>query len=338
MPTSPESLPTQRVSPRKVDLEWQPLQAPGFEDSEPQYPVVHDVPIDLLTQGRLLLAGGEGMPDLTLEPGPRRSFQDVFVTGDFVVAVSEDKLEERDSVVTVVDTTTGQTSDFASMDVPHLFHGGSWAGYGGLVAYPTVRGSEYCIAVADLHKRTGTILTCVPPRNGLNDFAITPAGVGYNSFDNRRPSSCRTANIAAFRADGTLAAPTVIEEATPCKAWEVLPLPGGGAVWSEVVNERRIERSRWLARDASGVVHDLGPGATGSLIWCNDAAWWIRAPANEGLPARAFRYSNERGLEQVYATAPRDFAFLGPPQCGDEVVALIDFSEFDSTLMAARVR
>ncbi len=83
---------------------------------------------------------------------------------------------------------------------------------------------------------------------------------------------------------------------TECKGWDSALLDDG-AVWSVVPKENRIESADFFARAGEGYF-DLGPGTSGSLTPCGDAAYFVRDPQRDGDPARLMRWSADGELDR----------------------------------------
>jgi hypothetical protein len=96
-------------------------------------------------------------------------------------------------------------------------------------------------------------------------------------------------------------------------------------VWSVIPNEHRIEQAHFYARSADGAA-DLGPGTAGTLVWCRDAAWFVRDPQQEGDPAALMRWTAADGLTVAYES-PGGRAFLSAPRCGGDAITVTAMAE-----------
>jgi len=100
----------------------------------------------------------------------------------------------------------------------------------------------------------------------------------------------------------------------------------GGAVWSIIPRERRIEAAHFYAHSPSGW-YDLGPGASGSLVACASAAYFARDPATNHDPATLLRWDPRAStLSVVFASRGRGQAFLSAPRCGGDHLTVTAFS------------
>ena len=88
-------------------------------------------------------------------------------------------------------------------------------------------------------------------------------------------------------------------------------------MWSEVPKPNRQEDAVFHAR-VGDTSYDLGPGTTGSLVWCGDAAYFVRDPQADTDPARLMRFSPDGTLTVVYESASQGNAFLSVPRCGGD--------------------
>jgi hypothetical protein len=237
---------------------------------------------------------------------------DALLDEDYAVVVLQDKQEQDPSRAIVTDLASGQ--EFAidgSSDIPTT-NGGTWALGDGHLLHATLSKRSYCIASVDLATRTSTLGWCAPARQGFNQARISTAGDTITTFDDSRPS-CRTVS----RLEGTRTEP--FPGAPDCHGAEGV-LIEDGAVWSVVPNERRIENAHLYARIGDGYF-DLGPGSTGTLTWCGDAAYFSRDPQRRGDDARLMRWRPRDGLSTVYVS-PGGQAFLPTPRCGGDTITV----------------
>ena len=76
-----------------------------------------------------------------------------------------------------------------------------------------------------------------------------------------------------------------------------------------------------------GATYDLGPGTTGSLVWCGSAAYFVRDPQTKADPARLMRFTPDGTLAVVYESASTGNAFLSAPRCGGDAITLTSYGE-----------
>jgi hypothetical protein len=242
---------------------------------------------------------------------------DAFIDGTWAVVVMQDEAEQRPSTAEVTELATGKTFTIdARSDVPTTT-GGSWALGEGHVLHATISKGAYCLASVDLATQESTLGWCAPKRTGFNGIRITPAGDAMLTFDDSRPS-CRT----LVSVTGAQTEP--FDGVTACKGWDGL-LTDDGAVWSDIPKESRTEAAHFHARVGDGYF-DLGPGTSGSLLWCGGASYFVRDPQREGDPAALMRWTAADGLSVVYES-PGGQAFLGEPRCGGDTVTVTALAE-----------
>ena len=244
--------------------------------------------------------------------------------------VSEDKLAQTPDRATLVDLATGRTRRLDGTSTPPTSVGGTWALGPDTLAHATAGPQRsYCVTWLSLDTLRRAGATCVPPRNGLSRAAITPDGATLMRFDAHHPS-CRTLLLR------TGATTSPLPGVTDCKGWDSAAMPGG-AVWSVIPKERRIEAAHFFAHTATGW-YDLGPGASGSLVACAGAAYFARDPASNHDPATLLRWDPRSStLSVVFASQGRGSAFLSAPRCGGDHLTVTAFSSAGDQQVTAAV-
>lgn len=231
---------------------------------------------------------------------------------DWAVVVLQDEDEQRPSRARVTNLESGDTFEVnGRSDVPTTT-GGTWALGEDRLLHATLDRGAYCLASVDLESRRSSVEWCAPKRHGFNSGHVTDAGISVLSFDDAE-RSCRTVvSIAGGRA-------TPFPGVTECNAWEGLLLEDAAA-WAVIPREQRIEEAHLYARVGDGYF-DLGPGTAGSLVPCDDAAYFTRDPQRQGDPAALMRWSPEDGLTVAYES-PKGQAFLERPRCGGDAITV----------------
>jgi hypothetical protein len=160
----------------------------------------------------------------------------------------------------------------------------------GTLTYAVYRpgGKDYCLATYDVASGSGEKGYCAPPREGFSNATVSPSGVGLMTFDDKRPVSCRT----LVAVDGSETTP--VEGAPECTGWETMRTDNG-AVWSELPNEKRVERGIFYATHG-GAVEELGPGTTGTLTWCGDSVYFVRDAQKDRDKARLLLWTPDDAL------------------------------------------
>ena len=303
------------IEPTTNLLEWTPVPGPATTT--------------VTRSGRWTLTINEGGTRATLRgPGrdaafvadSRQRISDGLIDGDWAAVVFQDEQETQPATAEIVGLGTGGdgfTVD-ASSEVPTTT-GGTWALGEGMLVHPTLGpGGSYCLATVDLETRASERTWCAEKRHGFNGARITPSGTSLMTFDDQQPS-CRT----VVRVAGGDVAP--FQGVEDCIGWEGV-LTADGAVWSVVPKQTRIEEANYYAR-VGDEYFDLGPGTSGTLAWCADAAYFAQDPLRDGDPARLLRWTIDGTLEVVYETRGRGPAFLTEPRCGDDRITVTAIAE-----------
>ena len=327
---SPEATPTKKPrkpSPPPADeprielLDWKPV--PGPVDDE--VTVSGKWRLTRTADGsRARLSGPAGA---TYRPPAGFTYSDVLIDGQYAVVVAQHQQETKPSVAEVVDLSNGGVTRIDGTSKPATTSGGAWAIGSGFLVHATLRGSDYCLAEVDLLAGRGRLGPCVPPRHGINNVTITPAGTSAMTFDDSRPS-CRT----LARVQGTRFVP--LSGVGRCTGWDVATTETA-AVWSEIPDERRIEEAEFFADTGSGPV-ELGTGTSGTLTWCGDAAYFVRDPQRRDDPARLVRVRDGEATV-VYESPGTGKAFLSTPRCGGADLTLSAYSSAGDEQVTARV-
>lgn len=314
-PTGTAEDPT-RAQPGTALLDWQSVPGPtgatvtrsgewslGVNDSG--------------TEARLTGPGS----DRIITSDSRERISDGLIDGRWAVVVLQDRQESRASTARILDLDhpARSFSIDGSAEVPTT-SGGTWALGEGRLLHATVHKGSYCVASVTLTTQKPALGWCAPKRHGFNGARITPAGQTLLTFDDARPA-CRT----AVRLLGAEVEP--LADLDQCAAWDSLVVPGG-AVWSVLPNEKRVEGAHFYARQGRSFF-DLGPGTSGTLTWCDGAAYFVRDPQRDGDPASLMRWRGSAGpggLDTVYES-PRGQAFLTTPRCGGTTITVTALAE-----------
>lgn len=316
--TSPSEEPTPEAPPGRLD--WRPVPGP-----------VDDV---VTVSGRwTLTVAADGRSAVLDGPRPRTveasagfAVSEALIDRRYAVVVAEHEQASRPNEVTVVDLRGGREVDAAVE--PGV--GGAFALGSGLLASTAARGRDYCVGVVDLVAGSSSRGPCVPPRHGISNLAVGPAGISAMTFDDSRPS-CRTLN----RVEGDSFTP--LAGVTECRGWEAV-VSETFAIWGEVADEQRIEAGTYVVDSGAGPV-ELGPGTTGSLTWCGDAAYVVRDPQRSSDPARLLRVDVEGGTtEVVYETEATGRAFIAEPRCGGTDLTITAYTDEGDEQVTASLR
>jgi hypothetical protein len=299
------------VTPRTDPLDWQPVEG-SVDDTVTRG---EDWTLTVADDGatwRLQETAGGATSSGRVSANPGWRVSDALLDDDWAVVVLQDRAERRAGRATVVDLERGRTfSVDGDSDVPTT-SGGTWALGDDRLLHATIDQGAYCLAAVDLETRRSTVEWCAPKQQGFNAGHVTDDGISLLTFDNAA-TSCRTvASIAGGEA-------TPFPGVTECNAWEGLLLEDA-AVWSVIPDEQRIEEAHLYARVGEGYF-DLGPGTAGSLVSCDDAAYFTRDPQQKVDPATLMRWSPDDGLSVAYES-PKGQAFIEQPRCGGDTMTI----------------
>ena len=262
----------------------------------------------------------EGQQSLAIRGGKRGTISHVLLDEQRAVVVVEDTLAERGDRATVVDLASGGTAVIDGRSSPPTTTGGAWAmGLETIVHATVADDGAYCLATVSLESGQGSADWCAEARHGFRGAIVSDTGLSVMSFDDQRPASCAT----LLAVDGADATP--LDGVTDCKGWDAARLDDG-AVWSEVPKPNRQDAAVFHARLGT-TTYDLGPGTTGSLVWCGGAAYFVRDPETDTDPARLMRFTPDGTLAVVYESKSQGNAFLSPPRCGGSALTLTSYGD-----------
>jgi len=308
------------AKPTENILDWHPVTA----DTAGR--VVSDGELTAVVDAGATAVRFTGARTVTVPAGDGRRVSDVLVSEAYAVVVAQDKLEEQPLRFTVLRASTGASKEISG---PRPASGGPVALNGSTLHYATLDDGLYCLASFDIGTSKGEVTWCAPEHHGFSKVKASPAGLALQTFDDKRPISCRT--LATVTDDGEL---TPLGGVPDCKGWDALAT-GDGAVWSTVANERQVERGNFFASAGSQVLA-LGIGVTGSLTWCGDSAYFVR-DAQKGGRAQLLRWTPEHTLEIAYQSPGRGEAFLESPRCAGTVLTVSAYGEGGDEQVSATV-
>jgi hypothetical protein len=308
-------------SPVLGDLAWKDV--PGSTEDE----------TTVSGKWRLTLVKGGSKVDLA---GPRPqslsapqgwTFSHALIDGFYAVAVAEQKLAEQPDRATVIDLRSGDQHTIDGGSTPPTTSGGAWTLTGGILTHATRPGGDYCLAFVDLLANRSDQGPCAGKRHGFSNVVTTPSATTALTFDAGHPS-CRTPALVS----GTKFEP--LPGVEKCKGFDGASTESG-QVWSVVRNEQRIEAAHFYADFGNGRV-DLGPGASGSLVWCGDAAYFTQDPQTSSDPARLVKATAD-GPQVVFQSKGTGNAFLSSPRCGGRDLTVSAYAEAGDQQVVARV-
>lgn len=314
-----------RVEPAEASLEWSDWGDPApTVTTGTKYVVVKD-------SEKVVNVGTAGSEDVAPIRAPKGyHWGDTLLDGQWAVVVAQHDQESQPAIATVIDLATGDRRKLDGRSELPTVNGGSWALGQGRVFHPTVgRDNAYCLAEVDLASLEGQTTYCAEPRTGFNNVRITPEGLSLMSFDSGRALSCRTVMAIGEASMEPFPAPE-------CRGWEGLSMPGGDNVFTVVQKENRVELSNVVAQVGDGF-YDLGPAVTGSLVWCDDAAWFSQDPQKPGDPSRLMRWDGEQ-LSVAYQGGDGGESGISAPRCGGDALAVSLLAESGDEQVTAPTR
>ena len=275
----------------------------------------------------------EGPEPESVAAGRDRRVSEALIDGEYALVVSQDRLEQRPAVATVIELATGRRLVLDGTSEVPTTTGGTWAlGAGHLLhaTRPDVGAVDrYCLARVDLASGRPEVAWCAGPGQGFTHARITGQGDTLLTFDDSQPS-CRT---VATVSQGDVAPFAGVAE---CRGWDGVVLEGG-RVWSVVLRESRIDDAHLYATVGDGY-YDLGPGTSGSLVECAGAAYFSRDPAREGDPAQVLRWRPDGTLAVVYEAPTGGEGFVTVPlRCGGDRLTLTALTESGDEQVTAPV-
>ncbi len=232
---------------------------------------------------------------------------------DWAVVVREDPTGKNPALAEVTDLDSGELFTFQGGSELPTTVDGSWALGGNMLAYTTVdEDGASCLATVALSSQESSVGWCAAPKHDFDAVHVTEAATTIRSFDDATPS-CRT--VGAVDGGELEPFPGVPE----CIAWEGAMLTDAAAVWAVIPHDNKPEAAELFARNGEDYFA-LGPGTTGTLVPCADAAYFVRDPRRDGDPAQLLRWDG-RALAVVYE-APAGVSSLEAPRCGAEALVV----------------
>lgn len=248
----------------------------------------------------------------------------------YAVVVYGDQAGRRPQTAVVTDLASGKQRMLDGHSDAPPSSDGSWALDGSTLWHATgaaTSASPYCLAATDLGTMTSTPGWCAPKGNGFTNILAAGGQASMMTFDDARPTSCRT----LVTASGAQTVP--YPDVPACRGSQGAVLGSGSAtsrVWSIVPDEHRYQQVRVYASTGDGVV-DLGPGVNGTLTVCGSAAYWARDAAS-GQPAALMRWDG-----QALSVAYEAKGFLGEPLCAGHVLSIADATDNGARQLSATV-
>lgn len=305
---------TTTASPTTALLAWKPL--PG------------DPADTITTNGRWTLTIAADGRSWRLTPagkGPGRTFgasaphgeriMKAGLNGSFAVVVYGTEAGTRPETAAVTDLGRQRTSTIDAADDAAPASDTSWSLYGTHLWYATggQGGTPYCLASADLDTGRSAVGWCADAHHGFTNIMAADGPTAMMTFDDARPTSCRTLVTVSGEAQRPGKEITPVPGVPACKGSQAVAL-AGSTVWSMVPDEHRYQQIHVYASASDGGVTDLGLGVNNTLARCGDSIFWAKN-ATGSAPAALMRWDGS-ALTTAYETK----GFLGQPLCaGDRI-------------------
>jgi hypothetical protein len=227
-----------------------------------------------------------------------------------------------------IDLSTGEQTKIVT---PEPANGGDWALIDDSLYYPALGEDERaCLAMLAVTDGNGEEGWCPPRRVGIAEVQANEHGVAAMLFDYASDISCRTLTVL-----DQAGVPQPLDGPAECTGWDVAATRTG-VIFSEVPRPRRQEAAVFRAITDGGAPQRLARGTTGSLTSCGGDAFFVQDPGSMTDPARLMRWDGA-SLSVAYESVSKGNAFLGSPECADDVLTISSFGEDGDEQVSASV-
>lgn len=226
-----------------------------------------------------------------------------------------------------IDLTTGEQTELVT---PEPANGGDWALIDDSLYYPALdENQKACLATLAVSDGNGEEGWCPPGRVGIAELQANDNGVAAMLFDYGSDISCRTLTLL-----DQAGVPQPVDGPAKCAGWDIAAT-STGIIWSEVPRPKRQEVAVFHAL-ADGTAQELADGTTGSLTSCGGDTFFVSDPVKRTDPARLMRWDGTT-LSVAYESASKGNAFLGTPECADDILTISSFGEDGDEQVSASV-
>ncbi len=213
---------------------------------------------------------------------------------------------------------------------PEPANGGDWALIDDSLYYPALDENEKaCLATLAVTDGNGEEGWCPPDRVGIAELEANDHGVAAMLFDYDSRISCRTLTLL-----DQAGVPQPVDGPAECSGWDIAAT-STGIIWSEVPRPKRQDAAVFHAM-VDGAPQELAAGTTGSLISCGDDTFFVSDPVKPTDPARLMRWDGT-ALSVAYESTSKGNAFLGRPECADDILTISSFGEDGDEQVSASV-
>lgn len=233
-----------------------------------------------------------------------------------VIVEMDEQHKGKPDRMTIYDLPTGNRRSVGAQ-IPEPWSG-LWSLGGGMLTYGT-HGSKgrYCLTEVALGEMSAQEVDCVGQGHGISQARRSPFGVGFGVFDHGR-KPCPTLHVR--RDDEAPAAVDVTHECAD--SGDVLPVSDDSILWSTVPDPHEVERAEFHVQVGTDAPESLGTGSNGSLVWCGDAAWFVRQ-----MEGQLMRWTPQDGLAVALHLPTGDdevVAVMSTPLCGGDAISVIE--------------
>ena len=306
---------TATATPTAAPLDWKPL--PG--DPAATITTNGDWTLTIAASGRSwsLRSTGKGAGRNRFGASAPRGEQimKAGLNGSFAVVVYGTEAGDRPETAVVTDLSRQRTSTIDAAHGRTPASDTSWSLSGTRLWYATggAGGAPYCLVTAHLDTGRSAVGWCADAHHGFTNIMATDGPTAMMTFDDARPTSCRTLVTLSGDVEGPGKDVTPVPGVPACKGSQAVTLDGS-TVWSMVPDEHRYQQIHVYASAADGGVTDLGLGVNNTLVHCGDSVFWAKN-ATGSAPAALMRWDGS-----ALTTAYESRGFLGQPLCaGDRI-------------------
>lgn len=233
-----------------------------------------------------------------------------------VVVEMDEQHKGKPDRMTIYDLPKGSRRSVGDL-VPQPWSG-LWSLGDGMLTYGS-HGSRgrYCLTEVDLGKMSAQEIDCVGRGHGMSQARRSPYGVGFTVFDHGR-KPCPSLHVRRDRE-----APAALDLTEECaESWDVLPVSDDSTLWSTVPDPHEVERADFYVQVGADSPESLGAGSNGSLVWCGNAAWFVRQ-----MEGQLMRWTPQDGLEIALHLPTEEgsaVAVMSTPACGGDAISVVE--------------
>lgn len=279
------------------------------------------------TESEVRFESADGADPVELSDDTGGSVDAVLLEGDTAVVLYAFGGETTEGLGYRIDLSTGEKTRIIT---PTPANGGDSALIDDSLYYPALdEDQNACLATLAVGDGNGEEGWCPPARVGIAELEANDDGVAAMLFDYGSDISCRTLTVL-----DQAGVPQPVDGPAECSGWDIATT-STGLIWSEVPRPKRQGEAVFHAI-ADGTAQELSRGTTGSLVSCGGDTFFVSDPVKRTDPARLMRWDGT-DLSVAYESASKGNAFLGKPECADDILTLSSFGEDGDEQVSAAV-